>query len=74
MVDGLPKLNAASTSWTLVAAPATPSTMARVPNSRFTGYDFSEEGIARPRRGGGVGLKNASFEMKDAATLDGRSS
>ena len=45
--------------------------MARAyPNSRFTGYDFSEEGI-------GIGraeakewkLSNASFEVKDAADL-----
>jgi ubiquinone/menaquinone biosynthesis C-methylase UbiE len=41
------------------------------PNSRFTGYDFSEEGIARGRAEAAEwGLKNARFEVKDAATLD----
>ena len=47
--------------------------MARAfPNSRFIGYDFSEEGIARGRAEAAEwGLKNARFEMKDAATLDG---
>jgi ubiquinone/menaquinone biosynthesis C-methylase UbiE len=42
------------------------------PNSRFTGYDFSEEGVARGRAEAAEwGLKNASFEVKDAATVDG---
>lgn len=42
------------------------------PKSRFTGYDFSEEGIARGRAEAAEwGLKNARFELKDAATLDG---
>jgi 2-polyprenyl-3-methyl-5-hydroxy-6-metoxy-1,4-benzoquinol methylase len=46
--------------------------MARAfPNSRFTGYDFSEEGIdtgkAEAER---MVLKNAHFEVKDVATLD----
>jgi ubiquinone/menaquinone biosynthesis C-methylase UbiE len=47
--------------------------MARAyPNSRFTGYDFSEEGIAVGRREAkDWGLTNATFEVKDAATLDG---
>jgi SAM-dependent methyltransferase len=47
--------------------------MAKVfPNSNFTGYDFSEEGIARGRAEAAEwGLKNARFEVKDAATLDG---
>ncbi len=42
----------------------------RYPNSRFTGYDFSEEGIARGRaEAAALGLKNARFEVKDAAKL-----
>lgn len=47
--------------------------MARAfPKSRFTGYDFSEEGIARGRAEAREwGLANARFEVKDAATLDG---
>jgi SAM-dependent methyltransferase len=47
--------------------------MARAfPKSRFTGYDFSEEGVARGRAEAAEwGLKNARFEVKDAATLDG---
>jgi SAM-dependent methyltransferase len=47
--------------------------MARAfPNSRFTGYDFSEEGVARGRAEAAEwGLKNATFEMKDVSTLDG---
>jgi 2-polyprenyl-3-methyl-5-hydroxy-6-metoxy-1,4-benzoquinol methylase len=47
--------------------------MARAyPNSRFTGYDFSDEGVGIGRREAKEwGLKNASFEVKDVATLDG---
>jgi 2-polyprenyl-3-methyl-5-hydroxy-6-metoxy-1,4-benzoquinol methylase len=42
------------------------------PNSRFTGYDFSDEGIGIARREAKEwGLKNATFEVKDAAMLDG---
>ena len=42
------------------------------PNSRFTGYDFSEEGIAAGKAEASQwGLTNAEFEVKDAATLDG---
>jgi ubiquinone/menaquinone biosynthesis C-methylase UbiE len=42
------------------------------PNSRFTGYDFSEEGVSFGRNEAKEwGLTNASFEVKDAATLDG---
>jgi 2-polyprenyl-3-methyl-5-hydroxy-6-metoxy-1,4-benzoquinol methylase len=46
--------------------------MARAfPKSRFTGYDFSEEGIGIGRAEAKEwGLSNATFEMKDAATLD----
>lgn len=41
------------------------------PNSRFTGYDFSEEGIAAGKaEAKELGLSNAQFEVKDAATLD----
>jgi 2-polyprenyl-3-methyl-5-hydroxy-6-metoxy-1,4-benzoquinol methylase len=42
------------------------------PKSRFTGYDFSEEGIGIGRAEAKEwGLSNAKFEVKDAATLDG---
>ena len=42
------------------------------PNSRFTGYDFSDEGIARGRaEAKDAAVANARFEVKDAATLDG---
>ncbi|MDQ3507523.1 MAG: class I SAM-dependent methyltransferase [Actinomycetota bacterium] len=41
--------------------------MARAfPNSRFTGYDLSEEGIAAAKA---EGLPNARFEVKDARSL-----
>lgn len=43
----------------------------KFPNSRFTGYDFSEEAIAiaqtEVQR---LGLANIRFQVKDAATLD----
>ena len=43
------------------------------PRSRFTGYDFSEEGIARARQeAASKGLNNIRFEVKDAAALDVR--
>ncbi|HEY8171813.1 MAG TPA: class I SAM-dependent methyltransferase [Dehalococcoidia bacterium] len=42
------------------------------PNSRFTGYDFSDEGLGRARAEAKEwGLTNARFEAKDVATLDG---
>lgn len=46
--------------------------MARAfPESRFTGYDFSEEGISRARaEADDSGTNNIRFEVKDAATLD----
>jgi SAM-dependent methyltransferase len=46
--------------------------MARAfPNSRFTGYDFSEEGIRAGRREAeGMGLSNARFEVRDVTALD----
>jgi 2-polyprenyl-3-methyl-5-hydroxy-6-metoxy-1,4-benzoquinol methylase len=46
--------------------------MARTfPNSRFSGYDLSEEAIARARAEAQKhGTTNARFEVKDAATLD----
>ena len=41
------------------------------PNSRFTGLDFSREGIAAAKtEATKLGLTNATFEVKDAATLD----
>jgi 2-polyprenyl-3-methyl-5-hydroxy-6-metoxy-1,4-benzoquinol methylase len=44
--------------------------MARTfPNSRFTGYDISEEAIARAEAEA-QGLTNVRFEIKDVATLD----
>ncbi len=42
------------------------------PNSRFTGIDFSEEGIGAGRaEASAQGLSNASFELQDAANLNG---
>ena len=42
------------------------------PNSRFTGYDFSEEGVAAGRaEAKAMGLSNASFEVQDIAEFDG---
>jgi len=48
------------------------SLMARTfPNSRFVGYDFSEEAIARARAEAQEhGTTNVRFEVKDAAELD----
>jgi SAM-dependent methyltransferase len=44
--------------------------MARTfPNSRFTGYDFSEEAIARARA---EAAENVRFEVRDVATLGER--
>jgi SAM-dependent methyltransferase len=41
------------------------------PKSAFTGYDFSSDGIARARaEARELGLDNARFELRDAATLD----
>ncbi len=41
------------------------------PSSDFVGYDFAEEAVARARREADeLGLANARFEVKDAATLD----
>jgi 2-polyprenyl-3-methyl-5-hydroxy-6-metoxy-1,4-benzoquinol methylase len=50
--------------------------MARTfPNSRFLGYDFSEEAIARARAEAQEhGATNVRFEVKDAAALDEESS
>jgi ubiquinone/menaquinone biosynthesis C-methylase UbiE len=43
------------------------------PNSRFTGYDFSEEGVAEGRKEAKeMGLANATFEVQDAAKLDAK--
>jgi SAM-dependent methyltransferase len=42
------------------------------PNSRFTGYDFSDDGLATARNEAKEwGLTNTRFEAKDAGTLDG---
>lgn len=41
-------------------------------NSRFIGYDFSEEGVAAGKaEAKAMGLSNADFEAKDVSTLDG---
>jgi 2-polyprenyl-3-methyl-5-hydroxy-6-metoxy-1,4-benzoquinol methylase len=43
------------------------------PRSRFTGYDFSEEGIAKAQKEAAAkGLNNIRFEMHDAAAIDDR--
>ena len=42
------------------------------PNSRFTGFDFSEVSVNAAREEAqGLQLKNARFEVKDVATLSG---
>jgi 2-polyprenyl-3-methyl-5-hydroxy-6-metoxy-1,4-benzoquinol methylase len=42
------------------------------PNSSFTGFDFSEGGIAAARaEAAASGLQNASFEIEDVAKLEG---
>ncbi len=42
----------------------------KYPNSRFAGYDFSEEGIARARaEAAAKGLTNIRFEVRDAAAI-----
>lgn len=44
------------------------------PNSRFTGYDFSDEGVAGGRaEAQALGLSNARFVAKDVATIDEQS-
>lgn len=41
------------------------------PNSRFTGYDFSSEGVATARqRVADAGIGNVTFEVADAAEID----
>lgn len=46
---------------------------ARFPNSRFAGYDFSAEAIARARaEAERLGIANARFEVRDVAALDER--
>jgi 2-polyprenyl-3-methyl-5-hydroxy-6-metoxy-1,4-benzoquinol methylase len=41
------------------------------PNSRFIGYDFSEEGVDAARaEAEAMGLSNVRFEVKDVAALD----
>ena len=43
------------------------------PNSRFTGWDFSEEGIAAATaEAAELGNTNTTFEVKDVATIDAR--
>jgi 2-polyprenyl-3-methyl-5-hydroxy-6-metoxy-1,4-benzoquinol methylase len=43
------------------------------PQSRFTGYDFSPEGIAGAQKeAAALGLSNVSFELQDVAELDRR--
>lgn len=40
------------------------------PNSRFAGYDFSEEGIGRANADAkGLGLENVRFEVRDATAI-----
>ena len=40
------------------------------PNSRFAGYDFSEEGISRANaEAKGLGLANVRFDVRDAAAI-----
>ncbi len=47
----------------------------KFPNSRFTGYDFSEEAIARAQAEAGEhGTTNIRFEVKDVAALGEKAS
>ena len=42
------------------------------PKSRFTGWDFSEDGIAAARKEAAkLGVTNVTFDTKDVATIDG---
>ncbi|MBA2626249.1 MAG: class I SAM-dependent methyltransferase [Acidimicrobiia bacterium] len=44
----------------------------RFPNSRFTGWDFSEEAVNAARREAEqLAARNATFEVKDVAAIDG---
>jgi 2-polyprenyl-3-methyl-5-hydroxy-6-metoxy-1,4-benzoquinol methylase len=44
----------------------------RFPNSRFTGWDFSEEGIATAKAEAAErGTTNTTFEVQDASKIDG---
>jgi 2-polyprenyl-3-methyl-5-hydroxy-6-metoxy-1,4-benzoquinol methylase len=44
---------------------------AAFPNSRFTGYDFSQEGVAAARQEAKHrGLQNARFEVRDVTALN----
>jgi ubiquinone/menaquinone biosynthesis C-methylase UbiE len=46
---------------------------AAFPNSRFAGYDFSDDGVAVARdEAARKGLSNVRFENKDVTTLEGR--
>lgn len=43
------------------------------PNSRFTGYDFSEEGVAAgSKEAKTMSLKNAKFEAQDVSKMNGK--
>lgn len=43
---------------------------AKYPNSRFAGYDFSDEGVNRARaEAEGLGLSNVRFDVRDAAAI-----
>jgi cyclopropane fatty-acyl-phospholipid synthase-like methyltransferase len=43
---------------------------AKYPNSRFAGYDFSEEGVSRARaEAKALGLGNVRFDVRDAAAI-----
>jgi SAM-dependent methyltransferase len=45
------------------------------PNSRFVGYDFSDDGVERGRaEAAAMGLRNTRFEAKDVSDLDARES
>jgi len=45
---------------------------AAFPNSRFTGWDFSEEGVAAgTAEAARLGLTNSTFAVQDAAAIDG---
>lgn len=74
MVDGLPerlRAGADVSDWGCGSGHAINVMAQAFPNSRFTGFDFSEEGIAAGRaEADRLGLSNAAFVRADLATID----
>ena len=61
-----------SAMWGPAAATRSTSWPKAFPNSRFVGYDFADQALERGRAEAAAwGLTNATFEVQDAAKLDG---